>query len=376
MPKIKKTSIKIQDYFQNLTDPRRGKITHPLLNIVVIAVCAVICGADDFVAITTFAKKKKEWFATFLDLTNGIPSHDRFNAILAAIKPAEFEKCLLEWITALHEITDGQVVAIDGKTLRQSYDKANSKSAIHMVSAWATMDHITLGQVVTDAKSNEITAIPKLLNMLELSGALVTIDAMGCQTKIAKEIVDAGADYCLAVKGNQPTLHRGIIDFFDDHMQDDFARKKVRIEKTHEKKHDCEVTREYFICSAPKNLPDRLRWTHLKAIGMSINTTIRDGKTKQEVRYYILNKYISGSRFATAVRTHWGIENSLHWQLDVTFQEDQCRIRKGHAVANFSTLRRTALSLLKNESTAKVGIKNKRLSAGWDEAYLEKVLLG
>jgi len=159
-------------------------------------------------------------------------------------------------------------------------------------------------------------------------------------------------------------------------MQDDFAHKKVRREKTDEKKHDCEVTRAYYICSVPKKLPDRLRWPHLKAIGMSINTTIRDGKAKQEIRYYILNKYISSCRFAAAVRTHWGIENSLHWQLDVTFQEDKCRIRKGHAVANFSSLRRTALSLLKNESTAKVGIKNKRLSAGWDEDYLEKVLLG
>jgi len=376
MPKTKMTSIKIQDYFQNLTDPRRGKVTYPLINFMVISVCAVICGADDFVAITQFAKKKKKWFATFLDMSAGVPSHDRFNAILATIKPAEFEKCLLEWITALHEITEGQIVPIDGKTMRGSYDKASNKSAIHMVSAWATMNHITLGQVVTDAKSNEITAIPKLLEMLELKGALVTIDAMGCQTKIAKKIIDVGADYCLAVKGNQPTLHRGIVDFFDDHMQDDFARKKVRRETTHEKKHDCEVTREYLICSVPKNLPDRSRWANLKAIGMSINTTIRDGKTKKEVRYYILNKSISASRFAVAVRTHWGIENSLHWQLDVTFQEDKCRIRKGHADANFSSLRRTALSLLKNESTAKVGIKNKRLTAGWDEAYLEKVLLG
>jgi len=384
--KTKKTSIKIQDYFQNLTDPRRGKVTYPLLNIVVISVCAVICGADDFVAITAFANKKKEWLETFLDLSAGIPSHDRFNAILAAIKPEAFERCLLEWITALHEITDGQIVPIDGKTIRGSYDKASSKSAIHMVSAWATENHISLGQVVTDAKSNEITAIPKLLKMLELSGALVTIDAMGCQTKIAKAIVDAGADYCLAVKGNQPTLHQGIIDFFDDHMQDNFARTKVRCEKTLPKKrkmkirrpmkNDCKVTRQYFICPAPQNLPDRSRWSSLKAIGMSINTTICDGQTKQEVRYYILNKYISGSRFAVAVRTHWGIENSLHWQLDVTFQEDKCRIRKGHADTNFSSLRRTALSLLKNESTAKVGIKNKRLTAGWDEDYLEKVLLG
>lgn len=375
MCKTETASAKIQDYFDDLADPRRRKITYPLLNVVVIAVCAVICGADDFVAITQFAKKKRKWLATFLDLSAGIPSHDRFNAILAAIKPAEFEKCLLQWITALHEITDGQVIAIDGKTLRRSYDKASSKSAIHMVSAWATANHISLGQVVVDAKSNEITAIPKLLEMLEISGSLVTIDAMGCQTKIARDIINAGADYCLAVKGNQPTLQQGIVDFFNDHVKDNFARTKVRRDKTHEKTHGREVTREYFLCPVPENLPDRSRWAHIKAIGFTINNTIRNGKDCREVRYYILSKYLGGRRFTAAVREHWGIENNLHWQLDVTFQEDQCRIRKGHADTNFSILRRTALSLLKNESTAKVGIKNKRLTAAWDEAYLEKVLL-
>ena len=210
MPKPK--SVRIADHFTELTDPRRREVIYPLINVVVIAVCAVICGADDFVAIAKFGKTKREWLARFLDLETGIPSHDRFNAIFAAIKPAEFEKCLLSWITALHEITDGQVIAIDGKTLRRSFDTANSKAAIHMVSAWATANHISLGQVVVDAKSNEITAIPKLLEMLELSGAMVTIDAMGCQTEIARQIVDAGADYCLAVKDNQPTLHQGIID--------------------------------------------------------------------------------------------------------------------------------------------------------------------
>jgi hypothetical protein len=201
----KKKSAKIQDHFAELTDPRVRKVTYPLINVVVIAVCAVICGADDFVAIAEFGRKKNEWLARFLDLEEGIPSHDRFNAILAAIKPAEFEKCLLSWITALHEITDGQVIAIDGKTLRRSFDAASSKTAIHMVSAWATANHISLGQVVVDAKSNEITAIPKLLQILELSNCLVTIDAMGCQTTIARKIVEAEGDYVLAVKGNQPS---------------------------------------------------------------------------------------------------------------------------------------------------------------------------
>jgi predicted transposase YbfD/YdcC len=369
-------SARLHEHFAELTDPRRREVTYPLINVVSIAVCAVICGADDFVAIAKFGETKREWLAGFLDLKDGIPSHDRFNAILAAIKPAEFEKCLLSWITTLHEITDGQVIAIDGKTLRRSFDAASSKAAIHMVSAWATENHISLGQVVVDAKSNEITAIPKLLELLELSGAMVTIDAMGCQTEIARKIVDANADYCLAVKGNQPTLHQGLVDFFDDHLDDDFARTPVRRYQTAEKGHGREEIRYYFICPVPKDLPDRSRWAHLKAIGIAISNTRRDGKDCNEVRYYILSKYVAACRFAEAGRSHWGIENHLHWQLDVTFQEDQCRIRQGHADANFSILRRTALSLLKNEPTLKVGIKNKRLTAGWDDSYLKKVLLG
>jgi len=367
-------SVRIADHFAELTDPRRRQVVYPLINVVVIAVCAVICGADDFVAIAKFGRTKREWLARFLDLETGIPSHDRFNAIFAAIKPAEFEKCLLSWITALHEVTDGQVIAIDGKTLRRSFDTANSKAAIHMVSAWATANQISLGQVVVDAKSNEITAIPKLLEMLELSGAMVTIDAMGCQTEIAKKIVDAGADYCLAVKGNQPTLHQGIIDFFERSSADDFTGIRMRHHLTEENGHGREETRYYLICPVPDDLPDRARWVGLKAIGVAITEALRDGKQVSELRYYILSKFIAGRRFADAVRGHWGIENSLHWQLDVTFQEDQCRIRRGHADANFSILRRTALSLLKNETTLKVGIKNKRLTAGWDENYLEKVL--
>jgi len=369
-------SARVQDHFAELTDPRRREVTYPLINIVVIAICAVISGADDFVAIAKFGRTKRKWFARFLDLKNGIPSHDRFNAVLAAIKPAEFEKCLLSWISALHEITDGQVIAIDGKTLRRSFDAANSKAAIHMVSAWATANHISLGQVVVDEKSNEITAIPKLLEILELKGALVTIDAMGCQVEIARQIVDGEADYCLAAKANQPTLYQGIMDFFNDHLEDDFARTKVRRYETHEKAHGRVETRWYYVCPVPDDLPDRRRWPQLKAIGIAISNTQRDGKDCNEVRYYILSKYLSGKGFAEAVRDHWAIENRLHWQLDVTFQEDQSRIRKGHADANFSILRRTALSLLKNESTAKVGIKNRRLTAGWDDSYLEKVLLG
>lgn len=369
-------SVRIQDHFAEMTDPRRRKVVYPLINVITITLCAVLCGADDFVAIAEFGEKRREWFARFLDLRSGIPSHDRFNAILAAIKPTEFEKCLLSWIKAVQEITGGQVIAIDGKTLRRSFDAATSKSAIHMVSAWATANQTSLGQVVVDAKSNEITAIPKLLEMLEISGCLVTIDAMGCQTQIAQKIIDGKADYVLHVKDNQPTLRQGITDFFNEQLEDDFARTRVRRYETADKGHGRVEARYYYICPVPEDLPDRARWPNLKAIGIAISETQRDGKMCNEVRYYILSKYLPGRRFAEAVRGHWGIENQLHWQLDVTFQEDQCRIRKGHADANFSILRRTALSLLKHERSAKVGVKNKRLLAAWDEDYLEKVLLG
>jgi predicted transposase YbfD/YdcC len=378
MPRVapRRPSVRIEDHFADLTDPRTRKVTYPLINVVTIALCAVLSGADDFVAIAEFGRTKRKWLEQFLDLSDGIPSHDRFNAILGAIKPAEFEKCLLSFITALHEITDGQIVAIDGKTLRRSYDAASNKSAIHMVSAWATANCISLGQVVVDEKSNEITAIPKLLEILELSGCLVTIDAMGCQTEIAEKIVAEGGDYVLAVKGNQPTLHEGIADFFEDHMSDDFARVKVSRFETEERGHGRQETRLYFVCAVPDDLPDRRRWKKLMAIGIAINITLRDGKQTSEVRYYILSKKLTARKFGEAVREHWSIENRLHWQLDVTFGEDQSRIRKGHADTNFSLLRRAALSLLKNNQTAKVGVKNKRIIAALDDAYRAKVLLG
>jgi predicted transposase YbfD/YdcC len=371
-----KKSVAFEEYFADVTDPRRREGTYPLLNILFIAVCAVICGADDFVAIAEFGRSKRKFLEQFLDLSAGIPSHDRFNAIFRAIKPAEFETCLLNWIVALHEVTDGQVVAIDGKTLRRSFDTASGKAAIHMVSAWATANHISLGQIVVDEKSNEITAIPKLLKMLELSGALVTIDAMGCQREIAEQIVASGADYVLAVKENQPTLHKELVFFFADHFTDDFARVNVRRQETYEHAHGRDEMRFYYLCPVPDDLQSQERWHRLRAIGMTVNNTVRNGKECIEARYYILSRFVSGKRFAEAVRTHWAIENRLHWQLDVTFQEDQSRIRKGHADANFSSLRRTALSLLKNNHTKKVGVKNKRLAAALNDDYLTEVLVG
>jgi len=371
-----KKSVSIVEHFSDLTDPRRGRVTYPLIDIIVIGICGVIAGADDFVAIAEYARIKKKWLSRFLDLKNGVPSHDRFNAVLAAIKPAEFEKCLLGWITALHELTDGQIVAIDGKTLRRSFDRSSGKAALHMVGAWATANQISLGQVATDAKSNEIAAIPQLLEMLEIKGCLVTIDAAGCQTKIADKIVEAGADYVLAVKGNQPKLYKGIVDWFENRLTEEASGSKVRSRSSEEKSHGRETVREYHICKVPKDLPDKDRWRNLKAIGMVVNHTVRDGKESIVARYYILSNFVDAKRFADAVRGHWKVENHLHWQLDVTFGEDLCRIRKGHADRNFSIIRKTALSLLKNNSTSKVGVKNKRLTAALDDDYLQQVLMG
>jgi predicted transposase YbfD/YdcC len=369
-------TARIDKHFASLTDPRRGKVTHPLINIVAIALCATIAGADDFVAIADWARQKQDWLGQFLDLSNGIPSHDRFNAIFRSLKPDQFDRCLVSWITELHTLDVGQVVPIDGKTMRQSFDKATGKSALHLVGAWATANKISLGQVAVAEKSNEITAIPKLLDLLELAGAVVTIDAMGCQTEIAKKILEKKADYVLAVKGNQPTLHEGVIDFFVDQMEDDFARVKVSRHETKEKGHGRIEHRTYYVCDVPDDLPDAVRWEGLKRIGVAISDTVRGGKPCDDVRYYILSRRMSARSFGAAVRSHWSIENSLHWQLDMSFGEDRSRVRKDHADANMGALRRASLSLLKNEDSKKVGIKNKRLIAAWNVDYLRQVLFG
>ena len=367
-------AARIKTHFASLSDPRRRKVTYPLINIVTIALSAVIAGADDLVSIAAWARQKRAGLAKILDLSDGIPSHDRFNALFKAINPSEFERCLLGRITSLHEVTAGQLVAIDGKTLRQSFDKADAKSAIHMVGAWATANHISLVQVVVDAKSNEITAIPKPLELLDVSGCLVTIDAMGCQAEIAGKIIGAKADYVPAVKGDQPTLHGGIMDLFPDHMEDDLARVKVSRHETKVHGHGRDEHRTDLVCDVPKDLPDRARWESLERIGVAISDTVRGGESCDEVRYYILSRKLSARSFGAAVRGHWGIEDSLHWQLDMLFHEDRSRIRKGHADANFAIVRRMALRLLKNEKSQKVGVKTKRLTAGWNDDYLEQVL--
>lgn len=369
-------SLRIDHHFASLTDPRRKKVTHPLINIVTIALCATIAGADDFVAIVAWARRHKGWLAQFLDLSNGIPSHDRLNAVFRRLKPDQFERCLLSWLAALHGTSGGTLVAIDGKTLRRSFDKATARSALHMVSAWAVSQRLSLASVAVDGKGNEITAIPELLKLIELSGAIVTIDAMGCQADIARAIVNGGGDYILAVKGNQPTLHEGVVEFFLDRMNDDFARVGVSRHETVEKGHGRREHRTYYVCDIPDDLPDAGRWKGLVQIGMAVSDTMRGEESCDDVRYFILSRRMSARRFGTMVRGHWGIENSLHWQLDVSFGEDRDRTRKGHASANLGALRRTGLSLLQNETSNKLGIKNKRLTAAWDTDYLRKVLFG
>ena len=329
-------SPRIDHHFANLTDPRRAKVTYPLINILTIALCATIAGADEFVSMANWARLHKGWLAQFLDLSKGIPSHDRLNMIFRQLDPAEFERCLLSWLSALHETSAGRLLAIDGKTARQSFDKATARSGLHMVSVWAVSQRLSIACVAVDQKSNEITAIPEVLKLVELCGAVVTIDAMGCQTEIARQIVEGGGDYILAVKGNQPTLHEGIVEYFLGHMDDDFARVGVSRHETKERGHGREEHRTYYVCDVPEGLPDAKRWKGLVQIGMAISDTVRSGKPSDDVRYYILSKKMSARRFGTLVRSHWGIENSLHWQLDMSFGEDQSRARKGHAAANLA----------------------------------------
>ena len=369
-------SPRIDHHFARLTDPRRGKLTHPLINILTIALCATIAGADDFVAMADWARQHQDWLARSLDLSNGIPSHDRLNMVFRRLKPAEFQRCLLSWLGALHDTSAGRLRAIDGKTARHSFDTATARSALHMVSVWAVSQRLSIASVAVDKKSNEITAIPEVLKLVELCGAIVTIDAMGCQTKIAEAIVQDGGDYILAVKDNQETLRRGIEDFFLDHMGDDFARTKVTRHETVEQGHGRQEQRTYYVCDVPAGLPDAKRWKGLVQIGMAVSQTARGGKPSDAVRYYITSKRLTAKRFGPLVRGHWGIENSLHWQLDVSFGEDRSRTRLDHAQANLGVLRRTSLSLLKNETSSKVGIKNRRLTAAWNIDYLHKVLFG
>ena len=363
-----------EQHFQDLPDPRVERTRkHPLINIVFMAVCGVLSGSNSIAGIHEFAIDRRSWFVRYLDLTNGIPSEDTFGRVLARIDPAAFEKCLLSWIQTVQELTEDHLVAIDGKTLRGSGDHERGRAAIHMVSAWAAENKLSLGQVVVSEKSNEITAIPELLQLLDISGALVTIDAMGCQREIAERIRDGGGDYALAVKQNQPKLYEqveGAISEALDGDTEDFDEYQ-----TIENGHGRQETRTYAIVAASESVdPDDL-WRDLSAVGIAISERVdSQGRQSIESRYYILSRLMTAPEFAGAVRGHWGIENNLHWQLDVSFREDECRVCRDHAPANLSVIRRFALGLLKRETSCKKGIEIKRMKCAGSNEYREKVL--
>jgi predicted transposase YbfD/YdcC len=367
-------SAAFHDHFRNLTDPRVERTRrHPLINVLFIAVCGVLSGANSFAAIHEFGRDRRTWFARYLDLSNGIPSDDTFSRVLARLDPAAFEKCLLSWIQAVQAISDHRLIAIDGKTLRGSYGRGDGQAAIHMVSAWATENKLSLGQVVVDAKSNEITAIPELLRVLEVTGAVVTIDAMGCQKEIAELIREGGGDYVLAVKQNQPALYERVGEAIDAGLEQDAAALDEH--QTVETGHGRRETRTYVTFPAPETVDPDGVWRDLSAVGMAITeSTESRGRCRLEARYYILSVLLPAKEFAGAVRGHWGIENNLHWQLDVSFREDECRVRTDHAPANLSVIRRFALGLLKRETECRRGIETKRLKCAASDEYREKAL--
>src|ERR1035437_4758645 len=363
-------------YFAELPDPRMNRTKRHLLgDILTIAICAVICGADGWTQVAQFGRCKREWFKTFLELSNGIPSHDTFGRVFAKLNPSAFENCFLQWIADLASHSRGRLVAIDGKTIRRSLDAANGKAAIHMVSAWCAVNHMVLGQVATDAKSNEITAIPELMKLLDLDGAVVTIDAMGCQKKIAAQIIDQGGDYLLQLKGNQGGLHDETALLFDQCLTDDCHGIAYATAATTNGGHGRIEQRRLWATSEVGWVAGKGKWKNLRSlIRVQAKRTV-NGKTSEEYRYYISSLPAdNASRLLELIRGHWGIENTLHWSLDINFREDDCRIRQGHAAQNFSRLSRIALNLLKAEKQEKVGIKTKRLTCGWDHDYLLKVL--
>jgi len=371
-------AARLRSHVAALPDPRveRAK-RHDLLDIVAIALCAVICGADTWVDVEAFGTAKAGWLRTFLALPNGIPSHDTFGRVFAALDPAAVEAAFLGWIRGLVVEAAGEVVAIDGKTVRRSHDRATGGGPLHLVSAWAEANRLVLGQVAIDEKSNEITAIPALLETLALSGCIVTIDAMGCQRAIAAQIVAQGADYVLALKANQPALHDGVATSFTGLRAEE--RAALPQTRTTEKDHGRRETRECLVSDDPDLLAwldPTGAWAGLRSVAM-VTAERRVGEAvSSETRYSVSSLPPDAALVAGAMRGHWGIENRLHWVLDVAFREDESRVRSGHAAHNLAVLRHMALNLLRRERTATVGVKAKRLTCGWDEAYLLKVLAG
>ena len=362
--------------FGEVQDPRVERTRlHRLSDILVITLCAVICGADTWMEIELFGQAKLDWLRTFLELPHGIPSHDTFGRVFARLNPEQLERCFLTWMQGLAQASGGRLIAIDGKTLRHSFDKANRKAAIHRVSAWCGANHLVLGQLATDAKSNEITAIPKLLKMLDISDSVVTIDAMGCQKAIAQQIVEQQGHYILQVKGNQETLHDLVKDTFDELTGRGIPGVPYSFHEEVDAGHGRVETRRIWTTEWTDWYAQRRDWAGLRTfVGVESERTI-DGRTSTDRRYSISD--LGGAEARTMleyVRGHWGIENRLHWSLDVTFQEDALRNRVGHSAENFSRIRRLALNLLRRDKTCKVGLQGKRLQACLKEDYLLRIL--
>lgn len=368
-------------HFQDMDDPRGPRTWHRLEDLLTIAMLAIICGAQGWVEVELFGHSKARWLKTFLALPHGIPSHDTFGRLFAALDPDQFERCFQQWTAGLVQTGGDRLIAADGKTLRRSFDRASGKAAIHMVSAWSSANSMVLGQLACDAKSNEITALPRLLAMLDLKGAIVTADAMHCQKKTAQQIIDQGGDYLLQVKDNQKTLHEEVKLFFNEAIQAGWDHTGYAFHETVEKDHGRIETRRCWCTWEVRWLRRQVKWPGLSSMVCVESTReLIDpaggvGKASVQRRYYLGSR---DGRDAQAVlgwgRGHWSVENNLHWCLDVSFDEDACRLRQGHGAQNVSRLRRWALNLLKAESTTKAGIKAKRLQCGWNHDYLLKVL--
>ena len=373
--------VSIQEYFKDLEDPRSTiNRKHLLGDLIVICILAVLGGADGPKAIGVWAKANAAWLRQRLALPGGIPSHDTIGRLLAALKPAAFQSCFAQWIANLRgkdaadaDADEKEIIAVDGKALRRSHDRRRGLGPLFLVSAWAVRRGISLGQLATAEKSNEITAIPELIEQIDVTGAIVTIDAAGCQKEIAAKIIKGKGDYVLALKGNQGTLHQAVVDYIGTHMENDFADVSVRRYEEVVKGHGRVDTLLYYQLTAPATLPGHKSWKGLRTIGMAIRISQQNGKETNEVRYYISSLRLGIHRFAASVRGHWGIENTLHWCLDVTFREDDSRLRNRHAADNLAWLKRFAISLLKQQ-TDKESIAMRRRMAGWNIDYLAQVL--
>jgi predicted transposase YbfD/YdcC len=374
----KQTPKTLLEHFSTVDDPRIDRTKrHQLIDILVIAICATICGAETWEDFELFGQAKLEWFKSFLELPNGVPSHDTFRRVFARLDPQQFQQAFLDWVRSVTRLTQREVIAIDGKQLRRSHDNAVGKSAINMVSAWAEENRMVLGQVRVDEKSNEITAIPELLQMLEISGCIVTIDAMGCQTQITTAIREKQADYVLAVKGNQGNLFEDVVGYFDWARKDKFKETSYSTDETIDGDHGRIEVRRCYASEDISWLRRKGEWEGIRTIVMIESERSLAGQApSHERRYYISSLEADAKQLNRVIRSHWSIENSLHWVLDVAFREDDSRIRKDHGPENMTTLRHIALNLLKQDKSIKVGIKSKRKNAGWNERYLLKVLNG